>query len=67
MNIDKYKSKVIELFKSGNATEEQWDEMAAAILNSSESVPEYVEKIDRAIGIYNEKSEEDEEDEEDYE
>jgi hypothetical protein len=42
MNIDEYKQKVIDLFKSGTATEEQWQEMAASVLLNSEihdSVP----------------------------
>lgn len=36
MTIDEYKNAVIELFKSGNATPEQWGEMANAVLNASE-------------------------------
>jgi len=37
MTINEYKDKVIQLFKSGNATEEQWDELAEAILYHSEN------------------------------
>ena len=37
MNIDEYKNKVIELFKSGKATDEQWAEMADAVLTVFES------------------------------
>ena len=37
MNINDYKNKVVELFKSGKATDEQWAEMATAVLESSES------------------------------
>ena len=32
MNVREYKDKVIELFQSGEATNEQWEEMAEAIL-----------------------------------
>ncbi len=37
MNINDYKNKVIDLFKSGKATDEQWGEMANAVLEASES------------------------------
>ena len=37
MDIEVYKGKVIDLFKSNNATEEQWKAMAEAILWVAES------------------------------
>ena len=37
MDIQEYKNKVIEHFKSGKATNEQWAEMADAILHVSET------------------------------
>jgi len=50
MNIDEYKIKVIEHFKSGNATDIQWAEMADAVLNTYESNNyEKVLTIDREI------------------
>ena len=50
MNIDEYKIKVIEHFKSGNATDIQWAEMADAVLNTYESNNyEKVFTIDREI------------------
>lgn len=36
MNIGEYKEKVIELFKSGNAHQDQWKAMAEAVLSMSE-------------------------------
>lgn len=62
MNIDEYKAAVIALFKSGNATDEQWEEMASCILCASEGSdgtdaiddvilkepgPDYIEDIER--------------------
>ena len=47
MNIGDYENAVIELFKSGKATEEQWKAMAGAVLNASES--EGVDSIDASI------------------
>jgi len=37
MDIEEYKAAVIALFKSGNATDEQWDEMATTVLYRSEN------------------------------
>lgn len=48
MNVDEYKRKVILLFASGQATKEQWDEMANAVLHISESSDE-VPNIDMAV------------------
>lgn len=42
MNIMEYKDKVIDLFKSGKATEKQWNEMATAVLEISESDQAYI-------------------------
>jgi len=36
MTIEEYKAKVIALFKSGKATDEQYKEMAEAVLKLSE-------------------------------
>ena len=40
MDIITYKNKVIELFKSGKATDEQWAEMADSVLYASENLDE---------------------------
>ena len=37
MNINEYKDKVIDLFRRGNPSEEQWEAMAIALLNFSEA------------------------------
>ncbi len=37
MDIGEYKDGVIALFRSGNASAEQWDEMAHAVLSCSEN------------------------------
>lgn len=50
MSVDEYKRQVIELLQSGNATPEQWDEAASAILGASETTQE-VPAIDAALGI----------------
>jgi len=52
MSIDEYKTAVVELFKSGRASDEQWEEMAQVVLDSSErdgGVPE-IDKICLAVG-----------------
>lgn len=36
MDIGEYKAKVIDLFKSGKATDAQWQELAEVVLRSSE-------------------------------
>ncbi len=51
MDIGTYKELVIDLFKSGKATEDQWNEMAGAVLWISENDGHEVLAIDRAIGI----------------
>jgi len=51
MNIDEYKEKVIQLFRSGKATEEQYKDMAEAVLNMSESESGCVLSIDAAIFV----------------
>ncbi len=48
MSVDEYKTRVIRLFKSGEATQEQWDEMAAAVLDASEMHGSMV-AIDEAV------------------
>lgn len=48
MNIHEYRNAVIKLFKSGNAAKEQWDEMAAAVLDASETHGS-TEAIDAAV------------------
>jgi len=53
VTIDEYTGKVIDLFKSGRATEEHYREMAEAVLRASEdqgAVPE----IDRTIDLIEE-------------
>lgn len=50
MDVDEYRQKVIDLFKSGTATDSQWGEMSYAVLfasegNSEEATPE----IDKSI------------------
>lgn len=37
MDINEYKQRVIALFKSGNAADEQWNEMADAVLRCVEN------------------------------
>ena len=37
MNIDEYMSAVIDLFKSGRATEQQWKSLGECVLAQSES------------------------------
>jgi len=37
MNIDEYRKKVIEFFKSGKALDDHYKEMANAVLDMSES------------------------------
>jgi len=49
MNIEEYKKKVIDLFKSGKATDKQWEELGVAMLWASESAPEMIDEIDKAI------------------
>lgn len=49
MQIDEYERRVIELFKSGSATDEQWQEMAACVLGASE-INDAVPAIDAAVG-----------------
>lgn len=48
MTVHQYKQLVIELFK-GDATEEQWNDLAEAILRVSEDYPDIVESIDEAV------------------
>lgn len=49
MDIEEYQMKVKNLFKSGTATKEQWDEMALAVLAISESDPESTKEIDKIV------------------
>ena len=49
MDIVEYQDKIIELFKSGRATKEQWIEMAGAVLVMSENDGGKVFEIDKAI------------------
>jgi hypothetical protein len=48
MEIDEYKRRVIELFKSGKATEAQWDEMAECV-NIGSEIENAVPHIDETI------------------
>jgi hypothetical protein len=49
ISINEYRERVIALFKSGQATEEQWQEMAQAVLESSESGSGSTMLIDLAV------------------
>lgn len=52
MNRNTYKDTVKELFRSGKATEEQWNDMAEAVLYASEAQCDYryiTKNIDRDI------------------
>lgn len=49
MTISEYRAKVIELFRSGQATPSQWEEMANAVLHFSETEYEAVDAIDAEI------------------
>lgn len=49
MDIDQYKHAVIAHFKSGQATDAEWAELAQAILHASENEWEAVPQIDVAI------------------
>lgn len=48
-SIDGYMAAVIELFKSGKATDEQWQSMAKSVLHASEHDLLEVTVIDRTI------------------
>lgn len=49
MFIDDYKAAVIDLFRSGRATEEQWAEMAECVQIASETSWEATQAIDETI------------------
>jgi hypothetical protein len=50
MTIDEYKQAVIALFQSREATEEQWNQMASAVLSASNGEnPEDVKAIDDIV------------------
>ena len=49
MTITEYKQKVIDLFKSGKATQAQWEEMAESVLSASENEVSGVPEIDRTV------------------
>ena len=49
MNIGEYKNKVIDLFKSGKATDEQWRELGEAVLKVSETWCDEITAIDKTI------------------
>jgi hypothetical protein len=46
MTIQEYKRAVLDLFRSGRATDEQWQEMAECVLWTSEHGLEFVTAID---------------------
>ncbi|MFA5262229.1 MAG: hypothetical protein WC378_00280 [Opitutaceae bacterium] len=48
MTCDEYKAAAIRLFRDGNPTDEQWDEMAEAVLAASEN-HDATPAIDRVI------------------
>ena len=49
MDIDEYQQRVIELFKSGKATDKQWREMACAVLNAYETTLDSTIAIDSSV------------------
>lgn len=49
MDIDQYKNKVIDMFRDGTPTVEEWEELATLVLYASESVNEQTELIDARI------------------
>ena len=49
MTVDEYMNGVIELFKSGKATEQQWKDMAQAVCNESESDRTTTKSIDSVV------------------
>lgn len=49
MDIGEYKNKVIDLFKSGKATDEQWQELGKAVLKVSETWCDETTAIDKII------------------
>ncbi len=49
MNIGEYKNMVIDLFKNGKATDEQWQELGEAILKVSETWCDETTAIDKII------------------
>lgn len=58
MTVNEYKAKVLELFRGGIATDEEWEEMADAVLECSEGMSSYkVEVIDaHVLGVPPEKA-----------
>lgn len=48
-DIDKYKAAVIARLRSGEATEEEWQEVAQAVLESSENFGYRTRTIDIAV------------------
>ncbi len=48
MTVDVYKQRVIDLFRSGKASDKQYEEMAACVLYASETTDE-VPNIDMVI------------------
>ena len=49
MNVREYKDAVIAFFKSGQATDLHWEEMANVVLYASEGDYEIVQNIDNAV------------------
>jgi len=49
MDLIKYKERLITWFKSGNATDEQYEEMAGAIVVMSTWVPAMTKEIDKIV------------------
>lgn len=49
MDIEEYKTRALKLFRSGEATPGQWDELAVLVLQASESSEALTEQIDAAI------------------
>ncbi len=51
MDVAEYQKAVIDLFKSGQATDAMWAEMAATVLYASENHCDSCENIDKALGL----------------
>lgn len=50
MEVREYKDRVIALFRSGRATEDQWEEMATAVRNLSEDY-DGASAVDKTVGF----------------
>jgi hypothetical protein len=51
MLVETYRGRVTELFKSGGATEAQWDELGETVLTAAEDGLTCVRNIEKAVGM----------------